>query len=67
MDFVTGLSVSPNWKGKTYDFILVIIDQLVKMIYYKLVKITLDALGVVKVVINRIVRHYRLPNSIVGN
>ena len=26
MDFVTGLLVSTNWKGKTYDLILVIVD-----------------------------------------
>ncbi len=45
MDFVTRLPVSTNWKGKTYDSILVIIDRLTKMVHYKPVKVTIDALG----------------------
>lgn len=39
INFVTGLPVSINWKGITYNFILVIIKQLTKMIDYKLVKV----------------------------
>ncbi len=35
MDFVTGLPVSTNWKGDTYDSILVIVDRLTKMVYYE--------------------------------
>ena len=32
IDFVTGLPVSTNWKGETYDLILVIVDRLTKMV-----------------------------------
>ena len=35
IDFITGLPVSINWKRETYDSILVIVDQLTRMIYYK--------------------------------
>ena len=67
MDFVTDLPVSINWKRDSYDFILVINDWLTKMVYYKPVKITLDAPGFAKVIIDIIVRHHGLPDSIVIN
>lgn len=67
MDFVTGLAVSTNQKGKIYDSILAIIDQLIKMINYKPIKITIDALGFTKIIINVIIRHHCLPNSLVSN
>ena len=35
MDFVTGLPISTDWKGDSYDSILVIIDWLTKMVHYK--------------------------------
>ena len=34
IDFVIRLLVSTNWKGKSYDFILVIVNWLTKMVYY---------------------------------
>lgn len=35
MDFVTELLIFINWKNKIYNPILVIIDRLTKMIFYK--------------------------------
>ena len=67
MDFVTGLSISLDWKRDSYDPILVIIDRLIKMVHYKPVKITIDAPSVIKVIIDMLVQHYGLPNSIVTN
>ena len=67
MDFVTGLSVLTNWKGKNYNFILVIINRLIKMVYYKPKKVTIDALGLAKVIFNEIVWHYGLLNLIVSD
>ena len=67
MDFVTGLPILINWKGDNYDSILVIIDRLIKMIHYKSVKVTIDAPGLAKVIINIVMRHYSLPDSIVTN
>ena len=67
MDFVTGLLVSTNWKGETYDSILVIVDRLSKMVHYKPVKVTIDASGLAEVIINVIVLHHGLPDSIVSN
>ena len=67
MDFVIGLPVFPNWKGKTYDLILVIVDQITKMVNYELIKVTINTLGLVEVIINDVVRDYDLPDLIVSN
>ena len=66
MDFLIGLPVSTSWKGKSYDSILVIIDWLTKMVYYEPVKVTIDAPGLAEVIINVVMRHYDLLNSIVN-
>ncbi len=65
MDFVTGLPISANWKGDNYDLILVIVDRLKKMVHYEPVKITIDTLGLAEVIINMVVRHHGVPESIV--
>ena len=65
IDFVTGLPISTDWKGDSYDSILVIVDWLTKMVHYKLVKVTINASGLAEVIINMVVRHHGLPDSIV--
>ncbi len=65
MDFVTGLSISADWKGDSYDSILVIVDQLTKMVYYVPVKVMIDAPGLTEVIINVVIRHHGVPESIV--
>ena len=65
MDFVTGLPLSADWKGNNYDSILVIVDQLTKMVHYEPVKVTIDAPGLAEVIIDVVVRHHGLPDSIV--
>ena len=65
MDFVTGLPISTNWKGDSYDSILVIVDRLTRMVYYKPVEITIDASTLTKIIIAAVVCHHGVPNSIV--
>ena len=67
MDFVIGLLVSTNWKGESYDYILIIVDRLMKMVYYEPVKVTIDAPGLAEVIIDVVVRYHGLPDSIVSN
>ena len=67
MDFVTGLLLSADWKSDNYNSILVIINQLIKMVHYKLVKVTIDAPGLAKFIINMVIRHHGLPGLIVTN
>ena len=49
------LPISTNWKENSYNFILVIVDWLTKMIHYKPVKITIDILGLTEVIIDVVV------------
>lgn len=42
MDIMIGLPISINWKREAYNSILVIVDQLIKMVNYELVKIIID-------------------------
>ena len=67
INFVTGLPVSIDWKGDSYDSILVIVNWPTKIVHYKLVKIILDAPGLAEIIIDVVVCHHRLPNSIVTN
>ena len=65
IDFVSSLPISINWKRDSYNIILVFVNWLTKMVYYKLVKSTIDALGLVEVIINVVIWHHGLPDSIV--
>ena len=65
IDFIICLRSLTDWNGDSYDSILVIVNWLTKMVYYKLVKITIDASGLVKVIINVLVRHHGLSDLIV--
>ena len=67
MDFITGLPISLNWKGETYNLILVIINKLMKMVYYKPIKIIIYISGLAKVIIDVIVRYYSPSDSIIRN
>ena len=59
------LPISTDWKGESYDSILVIVDRLIKMVYYEQVKITIDAPGLAEVIIDVVVRHHGLSDSII--
>ena len=65
MDFITGLPILTDWKGDSYDSIIVIIDQLTKMVHYEPVKVTIDAPGFAEVIIDVVMRHHGLSDSIV--
>ena len=65
IDFVMGLPILTDWKRDSYDLILVIIDRLMKMIHYEPVKVTINTPGLAEVIINIVVRHHGLPDSII--
>ncbi len=67
MAFVTGLPVSTHWKGDTYNSIQVIVNWLTNMVYYELVKVIIDDLGLAEVILDVVVRHHDLPDSIVSD
>ncbi len=65
IDFVTSLLISDNWKYDSYNSILIIVDRLTKMVHYEPVKATIDVSDLAKVIINVIVRHHGVLESIV--
>ena len=44
-----------NWKGETYDLIFMIIDWLIKIIYYEPVKIIINTSRLTEIIINVVV------------
>ncbi len=65
IDFVIDLSILANWKGESYNSILVIINFLIKKGYYESVKVTSNTLGLAKVIINIVVHPHDIFKSIV--
>lgn len=64
IDFVTELLIFTNWKVETFNSIFVIIDRLINIVYYKPIKVTIDAPGLAKMMINTLVQYCSLLNSI---
>ena len=59
--------LSIDYMNDSYNSILVIINYLTKIVYYKSVKIIIDTLKLVKVIIDVIVRYFGLSNSIISD
>lgn len=64
---MTGLPLSATWKGDSYNLILVIIDHLTKIMYYKSSKITINASRLTKIIIDMIMQYYGLMDSIISD
>ena len=64
IDFAMDLSILTDWKRDNYDWILVIVNWLTKIVYYEPVKVTINALRLGEIIINVVVRHYTLLDSI---
>ena len=67
IDFVTSLPLFADWKGNSYNSIPVIVNQLTKIVHYKPVKVTIDALRVAEVILDVVIWYYSLSDSIVTN
>ena len=64
---MTCLAILANQKEDKYDSIVVIVNQLTKMVYYKLMKIIIDAPRLANIIMNVIVFDHRFQNLIVTN
>ncbi len=62
--FMTDFPISVDWKGNNYNSILVIVDRLIKIVHYEPVKVMIDILGIAKEIINVIMHHHGVPESI---
>lgn len=65
INFVIGHPISANWKGDSYDVILVILYRLTKMVHYERVKTNIDATGFAEVIINILVKHHGLLELVI--
>lgn len=66
MDSVISLPISTDWKENSYETIFIIVDHFTKIVYYKLIKTTIDISGLVKVIIDVVVRYYGLLKLIIS-
>lgn len=67
IDFITCFPILTNWKRDSYDAIFVIVEHLTKMVYYMLLKITINVADLAEIIINIVVRHYGFLESIISN
>ena len=65
MDFITSLPISADWKGDSYNSILVIVNRFTKIIHYEPVKVTINASGLAEVIIDVVIDHHWVPESII--
>lgn len=65
IDFVTELFLFTIWKGGSYNLILIIVEKLIKMIHYELVKVIINTSTLCEVIIDSVIWHYGLPDLII--
>lgn len=65
IDFVITILVSTNFEEKIYDLILMIVDYLKKIVYYKHIKSIIDPLGLTANILDKLIRQHGLSNLIV--
>ena len=65
IDFVTGLPILTDWKGDSYDSILIIVNRFTKMVHYEPVKVTINAPGLAEIIMDVVVRYYNFLDLIV--
>lgn len=61
------LLVLANKKNKKSNFILIIIDCLIQIVYYKPVKVIINISSLAKIIINMIIYYHGIFNSIIIN
>ena len=64
-NIILDLPISTDWKRNSYVLILVIINQLTKIVYYKPVKITINVQSLAKIIIDVVIRYHGLLDLIV--
>ena len=65
--FVIDLPLFVDWKDDSYDSILVIVDHLTKMVHSEPVKVTINAPKLAEVIINVVIQHHGLSDSIISD
>lgn len=66
-DFVIGFIMLIKQKSNFFKLILVIVNQIAKIVYYKLVKVMINIFGRAKVIFNIVAWYYDISNTIISN
>lgn len=56
-----------DWKRDNYNMIHIVIDYLTQIVHHEPVKTTINVAGLAEVIINVVVRHHGLSESIVSD
>lgn len=64
---MTAFPILIDWKSNSYNAILFIIECLIKMIYYDLVKTIINVASLVEVIIDMIIRYHSLLELIISD
>lgn len=67
INFVISFPISTNWKDISYELILVIVNYLKKIVYYKLVKVIINITGLLKVIIHVVIWEHDLPELTISD
>ena len=67
MHFFMRLPILTKEERESYDSILVIINELTKMVHYELVKVIINTLGLAKVILDVVIWYHSLWDFIVTN
>lgn len=64
---MTKIPILTNWKYKSYNFILAIVNWLANIVYYISEKVTIDVIKLEKVIKNKVVYYYSFLSLILIN
>lgn len=64
---MTKLPILINYKGESYNYILVIIDWLIKLVHYELIKVTINTLELAKVILDMGIQYHDMADLIITN
>lgn len=67
MNFMLDLLILKNKNNDNYNLILASFKYLLKVVYYKLVKIMIDAFGIENIILNIVIKQNNFSNSIIYN
>lgn len=67
MDIIKNLPISTYWKNDSYNSMFIINNYLIKMIYYKPIKVIINISGLAKVITNIVVQYYGFYDSIIND
>lgn len=67
MSYIIGLLESINYKNKPYNLIFVIVNWLIKLIYYKLIQVIINISILRNLICNIVMKYYNILDLFVND